>query len=119
MMKKKFERYGKPSFVVCDPESKDGRMLLARHCGLPNKPAPKHLGVINTINIVKSKLQPDANGKPHLYIFNNCVNLLKEFRLYSWKKSTSGKDEVKKQNDHGLDALRYLVAFIYRMNRHL
>mgnify|MGYP003146973504 CR=1 FL=1 len=119
MMKKKFEKYGPPSFVVCDPESKDGRMLLARHCGLPNKPAPKHLGVINTINIVKSKLQLDADGKAHLFIFNNCVNLLKEFRLYSWKKSTSGKDEVKKQNDHLLDALRYLVAFIYRMNRHL
>ena len=27
--------------------------------------------------------------------------------------------QVKKQNDHLLDALRYLVAFIYRMNRHL
>tara|TARA_R100000664_G_scaffold34220_1_gene55221 strand:+ start:5641 stop:7098 length:1458 start_codon:yes stop_codon:yes gene_type:complete len=118
MVRKKFDKYGKYTYVVADPESKDGRMLLARHCGLPNKPAPKHIGVINSINLVKERLTPDADGKPHLFIFNNCKELLKEFRLYSWNKNTTGKDTVKKQHDHGLDALRYLVAFLYRLNRH-
>ena len=119
MVNKKFEQYKPFDLVVCDPESKDGRILLARHCGLSNKPAPKHIGVINSINLVKEKLAPDADGKPHLYIFNTCKELLKEFRLYSWNKNTTGKDTVKKQHDHGLDALRYLVAALYRMNRHI
>jgi phage terminase large subunit-like protein len=116
---KKFKQYEPFEYTVCDPESKDGRLLLARHCNIPNKAAPKHLGVINTINLVKGKLAPDAEGKPHLMVFSHCKELLKEFRLYSWKKSTNGKDGVKKQFDHGLDALRYMVAFLYRLNRHL
>jgi phage terminase large subunit-like protein len=118
-IKRRFKKYEPFEYTVCDPESKDGRLILARHCDIPNKSAPKHLGVINTINLVKGKLAPDAEGKPHLYIFNNCKELLKEFRLYSWKKSNNGKDGVKKQYDHGMDSLRYMIAFLYRLNRHI
>ena len=117
-LKKRFSKYKSPTFVICDSAQKDSRMLIARHCGLSNKPAPKHIGVINSINLVKSRLAPDVDGVARLKIFNHCKNLLKEFRLYSWKKNSSGKDEVKKQFDHGLDALRYLIAFIYRMLSH-
>jgi hypothetical protein len=113
---RKFEPF---EFTICDPESKDGRLLLSRHCDIPNKPAPKHIGVINTINMVKGKLAPDAEGKPHLKVFRHCRELIREFRLYSWARNTRGKDGVKKADDHGLDALRYLVAFLYRYNRHL
>mgnify|MGYP003132633538 CR=1 FL=1 len=105
--------------TICDNNSKDGRMLLARHCGISNRPAPKHLGIINTINLVKNRLAPDAEGKPHLKIFSTCKQLLKEFSLYSWAKNSTGQDAVRKQHDHGLDALRYAVAFIYRLHRHL
>ena len=116
---RRFKEYEPFEHTFCDPESKDGRLLLARHCGIPNKPAPKHIGVINTINLVKSKLAPDAEGNPHLMVFSHCKNLIKEFRLYSWAKNSRGKDQVKKADDHGLDALRYLVAALYRMSRHL
>ncbi len=116
---KLFSKYEPFEFTVCDSASKDARMLIARHCGIPNKPAPKHIGVINTINLVKELLCPDAEGKPRLYVFNTCKELLKEFRLYSWKTNRVGKDEVRKEFDHGLDALRYLVAFLYRLRRHI
>ena len=116
---RRFKNYEPFDFTVCDPESKDGRLLLARHCNIPNKPAPKHIGVINSINMLKGRLAPDADGKPHLMVFDHCKNLIKEFRLYSWAKNSRGKDQVKKADDHGLDALRYLICFLYRLNRHL
>jgi len=115
---RRFKKYAPFEFVVCDPESKDSRMILARNCNLPNKPAPKHLGVVNTINLVKHRLQLQADDKPRLYIFNRCKELLKEFRLYSWAKNQQ-KDLPQKKHDHGLDALRYLCAFLYRIQRHL
>jgi phage terminase large subunit len=35
-----------------------------------------------------------------------CKNTIQEFNLYSWKPDTT-EDEVIKENDHAMDALRY------------
>ena len=48
------------------------------------------------------------NGKPKLYIFKNCVNLIRELKTYWWG---DGDNPIKK-DDHALDELRY-----YIMNR--
>lgn len=48
-------------------------------------------------------------GKPKLFIFRTCVNLLREIKSYRWKPDG---DEPIKKNDHALDELRY-----YIMNR--
>jgi|GEM_PF-657669 len=51
----------------------------------------------------------DAAGTRKLFIFRNCVNLIKELRAYWW-----GKDEKPvKKNDHCIDALRYFVSSAY------
>ena len=92
-------------------------MTLMRECGIENKPAPKHLGVVETINWVKERLALDAEGKPHLVIHDNCKALIKEFRLYKWAKSEKG-DRPHKANDHALDALRYEIAFLKRWQMH-
>ena len=104
-------------WIVADPESKDGRLLLARELGLHTKAAPKHYGVMETINLVKDRLKLDAEGKPALVVFNTCKELIKEFRKYKWSK-TKGKDRPEKAFDHGLDALRYECAFLYRYTKH-
>ena len=53
------------------------------------------------INIVKRYLC-DANGKTHLYIFKNCVNLIREIKSYWW-----GDDDLPiKKDDHCLDEMR-------------
>jgi len=104
-------------WIVADPESKDGRLLLARELGLHTKPAPKHYGVTETINLVKERLKLNAEGVPALMVFQSCKELIKEFRKYKWSK-TKGKDRPDKQHDHGLDALRYEIAFLYRFNKH-
>lgn len=68
------------------------------------------------IERVKMYLKPDSRGKPRLYIFDTCVNLLDEIAQYRWAETPTSrqgkineKEEPVKYNDHALDALRYLV----------
>ena len=53
---------------------------------------------------VKSYLKGE-NGKPCLYIFKNCVNLIRELKSYWWGEG----DRPKKCDDHALDELRYYI----------
>ena len=46
-----------------------------------------------------------ANGERKLFIFKNCVNLIREIKGYFWGKS----DNPIKKDDHALDELRYYV----------
>lgn len=68
------------------------------------------------IDRVKSYLKPDKNGRPRLYIFETCENLLDEIAQYKWAErpmSQQGKlnekEEPVKHNDHAVDALRYVI----------
>jgi hypothetical protein len=45
------------------------------------------------------------DGKPKLYIFKNCVNLIREIKSYRWGEG----DVPKKADDHALDELRYYL----------
>ncbi len=56
------------------------------------------------INRVKSYLK-NANGQTKLFIFANCVNLIREIKNYYWGE---GENPVKK-DDHSLDELRYYI----------
>lgn len=56
------------------------------------------------ISVVKSYLKT-ADGKSRLFIFKNCVNLIRELKNYWW-----GDDDVPiKKDDHCLDELRYYL----------
>lgn len=55
------------------------------------------------INRVKQYLNCD--GKPRLFIFESCVNLIREFKTYCW----AGDGKPKKVDDHALDELRYYL----------
>ncbi len=45
------------------------------------------------------------NGMPNLYIFSNCVNMIREIKSYFWG---SGESPVKR-DDHAMDELRYYL----------
>ena len=47
------------------------------------------------------------NGKPKIYIFQNCVNLIRELKSYRWGEEDG--DTPKKYDDHALDELRYYI----------
>lgn len=55
------------------------------------------------INRVKQYLMTD--GKPRLFIFENCVNLIRELKSYRWGDG----DRPVKTDDHCLDELRYYL----------
>lgn len=70
------------------------------------------------IDRVKSyfKINPKT-GKPNLYIFDSCVNLIEEITQYRWeelKPQQEGRkgepERPKKVNDHAVDALRYIIV---------
>lgn len=46
-----------------------------------------------------------VDGKPRLYVFKNCVNLIRELKSYRWADG----DTPKKSDDHALDELRYYL----------
>lgn len=56
------------------------------------------------ISRVKSYLK-NADGNTRLYIFRNCVQLIKEIKGYFWGDG----DIPKKCDDHALDELRYYI----------
>lgn len=58
------------------------------------------------INVVKSYLK-SADGKTRLYIFKNCVNMIREIKSYFW----SNGDAPIKRDDHAMDELRYYLMY--------
>ncbi len=56
------------------------------------------------INTVKRYLR-DSAGQPHLFIFKNCVNLIREIKSYWW----GNEDLPIKKDDHCLDEMRYYL----------
>lgn len=68
--------------------------------------------VMYGIQAVKTRLAKHGDGKPRLYIFSTLKNILSEMTSYEWLPSSNGrnaKDTPKKENDHAMDALRYMV----------
>ena len=56
------------------------------------------------ISVVKSYIK-NANGQSRLFIFKNCVNMIREIKNYWW-----GDDDLPiKKDDHSLDELRYFL----------
>lgn len=56
------------------------------------------------INRVKSYFK-NSQGESKLFIFKNCVNLIREIKGYFW-----GKEDIPvKRDDHSLDELRYYI----------
>lgn len=60
--------------------------------------------VFSGVERVKSYLNR-GNGLPDLYIFSNCVNMIREFKSYFWGEG----DAPVKRDDHAMDELRYFL----------
>lgn len=60
--------------------------------------------IFSGIERVKQYLNKEK-GRPKLFVFKNCVNLIREFKSYWWGEG----DNPKKYDDHALDELRYYL----------
>lgn len=99
-------RAGRISWTVADHDAQDNAEM--RSLGVATKNAKKDIET--GVKRVKARFIVQGDGKPRLYIFSNCKNLIKQLGLYSWdKKSGREKEEPKKKDDDGPDALRYMV----------
>lgn len=113
----------RPTAVICDHDAED-RATLERHLGMSTVAATKT--VSDGIQAAAQRLRLAADGRPRAYFFRDAVvhrdteledvkkpcSTVEEFSGYVW--DTGGGKKLKeapfKENDHGLDGYRYLVA---------
>lgn len=124
------KREPRPRMIICDHDA-EGRAVLEKHLGMSTKAAKKT--VEDGIQAVKMRMIPsDVDGKPRVYLCEDAV-IKKDPDLLDRKKPTSTLDEVVgyiwdrgttkaqadgkppkehpvKEDDHGMDALRYMIA---------
>jgi phage terminase large subunit len=77
-------------------------------------PASAYKGrVLDGIVLVQDLLKVPEDGKPRMTVDPSCVNVINEFESYVWKPN---KDEPVKENDHAMDAYRYLQQAVNPSN---
>jgi phage terminase large subunit len=118
-------REPKPRSVVCDHDA-EGRAVLERELGITCDPA--HKSVLEGIEAVQVRIKTQDEegapiaGYPRIFFVNNCtvkidqgladvgrpVSTIEEIPGYVWADKT--KEQPVKEDDHGCDAMRYVVA---------
>lgn len=115
----------RPRNIICDHDA-EGRATFAREVGLNTKPASK--GVLDGIDRVKRRLNERrlfvcrgalVKLDQSLRDANRPTCTLDEFVAYIW--DTGGGKKIKeaplKENDHGMDAVRYIATARDPLNR--
>ncbi len=135
---KRMSFWGDPAYraVICDHDASE-RASFEKHSGLVTIPAiktaqdRKKSGIQNVANRLKPDMErfTDAGilGRPKLYIHNRALKnepdrtladdnkptcTEKEFDGYVWDVRLGHKEEPLKENDHGMDACRYLCRYL-------
>lgn len=112
-----------PREIIADHDAED-RATVERHLGMMTMPA--HKNVSAGIQAVAARLRPAGDGKPRLYYFADALIerdpelaahkkptcTIEEFDSYVWDTSNGAKqgDHPVKEDDHGMDTDRYMVA---------
>lgn len=126
------KRAPRPRMIICDHDA-EGRATLEKHLGMSTVAAKKT--VEDGIQAVKARLKPsEADGKPRIFLCEDAVerenidkelqdkkkptSTLQEIVGYIWDRGTAvaqsagkpPKEQPVKADDHGMDAMRYMVA---------
>lgn len=114
----------RPRAIVCDHDAED-RATLERHLGLSTTAANKRLKPSEGIQLVASRLKKGGNGKARIYFLRDSLlqrdteldekrmpcSTVEEIPSYVWdQRQGNQKDIPVKENDHGMDAARYIVV---------
>ena len=71
---------------------------------------------LNTYGSVKNvKAKIDTTRETTIHVAPECVNLIRELPMYSWKRNKDGEllEEPVKRDDHSIDALCYLCYGVF------
>lgn len=110
----------RPQYILTDHDAED-RATLEKHLGMSTTKANKN--VSEGIQAVASRMKVQPDGKPRIYLCRDAVvsrdsllenekkpcSTLEEIAGYVWN---TDKDAPVKLNDHGMDAMRYMVAHL-------
>jgi hypothetical protein len=120
--------YPKPSAIICDHDAED-RATLERH--LSSQGVGGTIAAVKTVSdgiqAVQARMKPAGDGRARIVLLRDAlvsrdeslvarglpVCTQDEIEGYVWERSGDGKpdkDRPLKLNDHGMDALRYVVA---------
>lgn len=114
----------KPLAIICDHDAED-RATLAKYLGMGTKAANKT--VSRGIQAVQARMRVQPDGKPRVFIIRDCrvaqddrlkdagkpTSTAEEIPGYVWEPDQEGKpskDQPHKEDDHGCDCMRYMVA---------
>lgn len=113
----------RPRAVICDHDAED-RATLERHLGIPTAPAKKT--VTDGIQAAQARFRVAGDRRPRLLIMRDALVerdpkleeakrpccTAEEIPGYVWQSSPGKppKEAPVKENDHGADAMRYVVA---------
>jgi len=98
-------------WTVADHDAGERAELESR--GLRTEKAMKDIR--EGVQAVKNRLATQNDGRPRLFFFSNLANTLSEIYDYVWRESRDGansREEPVKENDHAMDALRYMVMAV-------
>jgi phage terminase large subunit len=112
----------RPVAIVCDHDAED-RATLERALGMRTLPAYK--AVIPGIQAVQSRFRKAGDGRARIFLLRDSlvdrdieleeskkpINTEEEIEGYVWNDKVK-KEEPVKANDHGCDAMRYLVCLV-------
>ena len=101
----------------------EGRATLERH-GVTTLPAKK--AVTAGMQVVADRLRKAEDGKPRLFLLRDSLEKRdarlvearlpcateQEFDSYVWADAQGGPETPVKLNDHGMDTMRYAVAYV-------
>jgi PBSX family phage terminase large subunit len=115
----------RPKAIICDHDAED-RATLMRHLDMVTVPAWKAVGF--GIQSVATRLRQAGDGKARLFFLRDSLvardpalveakkptSVLEEWDGYIWREDAGLRrgEEPLKQNDHGMDAVRYMCASI-------
>ena len=120
-------KYPRPRAIICDHDAED-RATLERHLGMGTVAANK--AVSPGIQAFQKRLEVQKDGKPRLFVCrdslvsvdealkeaNKPTCFAEEIEGYVWKVPPSSRpdsnppEEPNKEDDHSMDAARYIVA---------
>lgn len=106
-----------PDVIVCDHDAED-RATLERHLGFSTVPASKTIS--DGIQATASRMKIQGDGRSRLFVLRDSLlkrdevlaekklpaSTVEEIEGYVWNEK---KDVPIKENDHGMDAMRYAV----------
>lgn len=113
----------RPQTIICDHDAED-RATLERHLGMGTRAA--HKTVKDGLDAVAARIRPAGDGRPRIYLCEDALvdrdPLLVESKKptctaeeivgYVWdaQPGKTPKEAPVKQDDHGMDTMRYAVA---------